>query len=299
MEEKDKGVKAMKDSDWEILYELYKNPNMSKVASLLFMTQPSLTKRLQHMESEFQVTIVNRTPKGLEFTREGEFLAKQAEIYLDFMKETNRRLDELKESAEENIIIGSSYTYSKYTLTDVLYQYNQTHSNVNFHIVNDQSNILFRKLLEGAVDVGFIRGDYEGAVNKVLIAQNQAYLITREKVDFDQLPHLQRIAYRTNDRTKELLNEWWQDRFDTAAPSGMEVGFIDFAWQLISKGLGYTSCFLPNNFANENNLCLTPLTKRDGSPVIRNTWFIYPKNKRRSKMLEDFIHYVEREIAIR
>lgn len=299
MEEKDKGVKAMKDSDWEILYELYKNPNMSKVASLLFMTQPSLTKRLQHMESEFQVTIVNRTPKGLEFTREGEFLAKQAEIYLDFMKETNRRLDELKESAEENIVIGSSYTYSKYTLTDVLYQYNQTHSNVNFHIVNDQSNLLFRKLLEGAVDVGFIRGDYEGAVNKVLIDQNQAYLITKEKVDFDQLPDLQRIAYRTNDRTRELLNEWWEDRYDTAAPSGMEVGFIDFAWQLISKGLGYTNCFLPNNFVNEYDLCLTPLKKKDGTPVIRNTWFIYPKNKRKSKMLEDFIHYVEQEIAIR
>lgn len=289
----------MKDSDWEILYELYKNPNMSKVAGLLFMTQPSLTKRLQHMESEFQVTIVNRTPKGLQFTREGEFLAKQAEIYLDFMKETNRRLDELKESEEENIVIGSSYTYSKYALTEVLYQYNQTHSNVNFHIVNDQSNLLFRKLLEGAVDVGFIRGDYEGAVNKVLIAQNQAYLITKEKVEFDQLPNLQRIAYRTNDRTMELLNEWWQDRYDTAAPSGMEVGFIDFAWQLISKGLGYTSCFLPNNFVNEFNLCLTPLTKKDGTPVIRNTWFIYPKNKKKSKILEDFIHYVEREIAIK
>ncbi len=289
----------MRDSDWEILYELYKNPNMSKAASLLFMTQPSLTKRLQHMESEFQVTIVNRTPQGLAFTREGEFLARQAKIYLDFMKETNRGLDELKENVKESIVIGSSYTYSKYTLTDVLYQYNQKHSNVNFHIVNEQSNLLFRKLLEGAVDVGFIRGDYEGAVNKVLIAQNQAYLITKEEVDFGQLPNLQRIAYSTNDRTKELLDDWWQDHYGTAMPPGMEVGFIDFAWQLISKGLGYTSCFLPNKFVNEYNLCLTPLTKKDGTPVIRNTWFIYPKNKRKSKMLEDFIHYVERELAVK
>ena len=68
--ENNKGESAMKDSDWEILYELYRNPNMTKVANLLYMTQPSLTKRLQHMESEFQVTIVNRTPKGLEFTEE-------------------------------------------------------------------------------------------------------------------------------------------------------------------------------------------------------------------------------------
>jgi len=42
----------MKDSDWEILYELHRNPNMTKVANLLYITQPSLTKRLQHMEAE-------------------------------------------------------------------------------------------------------------------------------------------------------------------------------------------------------------------------------------------------------
>ena len=100
----------MKDSDWEILYELYRNPNMTKVANLLYMTQPSLTKRLQHMESEFQVTIVNRTPKGLEFTEEGKFLGKQAEAYLEFLRKTKDKLKEFQENSEGVITIGSSYT---------------------------------------------------------------------------------------------------------------------------------------------------------------------------------------------
>lgn len=143
----------MKDSDWEILYELYKNPNMTKVANLLYMTQPSLTKRLQHMESEFQVTIVNRTPKGLEFTEEGEFLGKQAGEYLEFLRKTKEKLKEYQENSEGVITIGSSYTYSKYTLTDVLVQYKAKHPNVEFNIVNEQSNILFRKMLEDSIDV--------------------------------------------------------------------------------------------------------------------------------------------------
>ena len=105
----------MKDSDWEILYELHRNPNMTKVANLLYITQPSLTKRLQHMEAEFQVTIVNRTPKGLTFTEEGEFLAKQAEAYLTFLDNTRERLKEFKENLEGEITIGASYTYWKYT----------------------------------------------------------------------------------------------------------------------------------------------------------------------------------------
>lgn len=272
---------------------------MTKVANLLYITQPALTKRLQHMESEFQVTIVNRTSKGLEFTQEGEFLGKQAEHYLDFLRATKEKLKDFKDGAEGLITIGSSYTFSKYTLSDLLIRYRLSHPNVEFNIINEQSNILFRKMLDDSIDVGFVRGDYEGAVNRTLIGKNEAYLVTKEPVAFDALQGMQRIDYKTNDRTKELLNGWWEDWFQAEPPAGMLVGYIDVAWQLIRKGLGYTICFLPDNFENVYDLCLTPLRKRDGSSVIRNTWFIYSKNKRTTKVLDDFIKYIEREAALK
>lgn len=272
---------------------------MTKVANLLYMTQPALTKRLQHMEAEFQVEIVNRTPKGLEFTKEGEYLATRAEKHLEFLKETKEKLKELKEETKDKIFIGSSYTYSKYTLTDILVKYTAEHPHTTFEIVNEQSNILFRKMLEDSIDVGFIRGDYDGPVYQTLVGQNQAYLVTKDPVDFEELPAMQRIAYKTNDRTLELLDDWWKDRFSAEVPTGMTVGYIDFAWQLIYKGLGYTCCFLPDNFQNEYGLCLTPLEKLDGTKVIRNTWFVYSKNKRISRTLEEFINYIEKECSIR
>lgn len=289
----------MKDFDWEILYELRRNPNMTKAANLLYMTQPSLTKRLQKMEAEFQITIVNRTSKGLEFTAEGEYLAKRAELYLDFMKETRTKLAQIKENAEGTITIGSSYTYSKYTLSDVLFQYNQICPNVHFNVINEQSNLLFRKMLDGSIDVGFIRGDYEGPVKQVRIGCNQAYLVTKEPVSLADLPNLQRIEYKTNDRTDELLKGWWQDWFDRLPGPGMMVGYIDVAWQFIQKGLGYTCCFLPDHFDNRYQLCLTPLCYRDGSQVSRNTWFVYSQNKTKTKILEDFIRYITNELTLK
>ena len=149
----------MRDTDWQILQALYKNPNMTKVANSFYMTQPSLTKRLKQMEEEFGVTIVNRTPKGLSFTPEGRYLADQAERYLVFMKETTETLAAMQKSTEETIVIGSSYTYSKYMLSELLFQYRKEHPSVQFEVVTDQSDALFRKLLDGTVDVGFIRGD--------------------------------------------------------------------------------------------------------------------------------------------
>lgn len=286
----------MRDSDWEILYELHKNPNMTKVANLLYMTQPSLTKRLRHIEEELQTTIVNRTPKGLEFTNEGNFLAEQSARYLDFLKQVKENLKEMKESTGREIIIGSSYTFSKYMLSDLLLGYRKEHPHINFSIINEQSNILFRKMLDESIDVGFIRGDYEGAVNRTLVDKNKAYLVTKESIELSCLQDMQYLGYKTNDRTAEILNDWWKDRFNTAFPSGMIVGYVDVAWQLISRGVGYTICFLPDNFENTYNLSLMPLTYKDGREVTRNTWFIYSKNKRLSEYLEEFVDYVEKYI---
>lgn len=287
----------MKDSDWEILHELYQNPNMTKVANLLYMTQPSLTKRLQHIEEEFQVTIVNRTSKGLSFTKEGEYLAKQAGEYLTFLKKTKDTLKEFQENSESLITIGSSYTYNKYTLTDLLIPYRISHPNVNFNVISEQSNILFRKMLEGSIDVGFVRGDYEGEVNRLLVGKNQAYLVTKEPTPIETLPELQRIGYKTNEKTLEILDGWWKEQFRTDPPGSMVVGYIDVAWQLIQKGLGYTICFLPDQFENQYGLTLQPLMHRDGTPVVRNTWFLYSKEKRITEILEDFISYIEQKAA--
>ena len=288
----------MKDTDWEILCELYKNPNMTKVANCLFMTQPSLTKRLQRMEEEFQIQIVNRSSKGLSFTEEGEYLAKQAQEYMHFLNVTKMTIELMKEKGSKSIVIGSSYTYSRADLPDILVDYREKEPKLSFEIVTEQSNILFRKMLEGSLDVAFIRGDYEGPVHRMLVAKNEAYLCTKNPVHMEDLPHMQFISYKTNDVTKQLIEEWWRNRFGEDMSPGMNVGYIDVAWQLVEKGVGYTICYLPTDFENKYNLCLTPITNQDGSYVIRNTWFVYPKNKRLNKELEDFIKYIEKDVAI-
>ena len=95
----------MKDSDWRILYELHKTSNLTKTANLLFMTQPTLTKRLKQMETEWGCSIVDRTPKGLTFTAEGNFLAAQAQKYLELFHSTK---EELKNSRRQHLQRSSS-----------------------------------------------------------------------------------------------------------------------------------------------------------------------------------------------
>ena len=283
----------MKDSDWRILYELHKTSNLTKTANLLFMTQPTLTKRLKQMETEWGCTIVDRTPKGLTFTAEGNFLATQAEKYLDLFRDTKDELKKLQEAALTEIVIGASYTYSKYSLADVLVPYQIAHPNIKFRIVNDSSDALYRQVLDGSVDVGFLRGDYEGPVNRTLLGETRGFLVTKGAVEVSALPGMHRLDYKTNEKTTRILNRWWEMCFESAYPSGMMVGHIDGAWKLIDEGMGYALSFLPENFENRYQLTLTPLTWPDGTPVTRKTWFVYPKEKRLPEKLADFIKYTE------
>ena len=170
----------MKDSDWEILYRLYKTPNITKVANMLYISQPSLTRRLKGIEEEFNIKIVSRTSKGVTFTPEGEYLAKKAENYMDFIKEIKNDLKSYKGEYEGTITVGSSYIYSKYKLADVLSNFSKDYPSVNFEIINDQSNKLYRKILEGSLNLGFISGDYEGNINKILVKQDKAYIVSKE-----------------------------------------------------------------------------------------------------------------------
>ncbi|ETI94681.1 MAG: hypothetical protein Q606_CBAC00274G0004 [Intestinibacter bartlettii DORA_8_9] len=292
-------MEIIKDSDWEILYKLYETPNMTKVADMLYISQPSLTKRVKNMEKEFGVKIINRTSKGVKFTSEGEYLAKKAKEYMEFIKNVKEGLNSYKTELEGTIKVGSPYTYSKFELTDVLFEYSKVNKNVKFEIINDQSNNLFKMVLKNHIELGFICGDFDGDVNKILVKQNKAYIVSKEPIDLEKLSQMQRIDYKTNDKSKEILDRWWRKIYGENPPIGMFAGYVEFAWQLVDKGLGYACCFLPDGFEKVYNLCLTPILDDEGNNIIRNTWLVYPKKKQMSTVVKDFVQFVKDNIQIR
>lgn len=77
----------MKEIDWRILVVLYEKKSMSKAAESLFMTQSALTKRVRAIEEEWNIEMVRRSSQGVEFTEDGIYLVKKANIMIDFLKE--------------------------------------------------------------------------------------------------------------------------------------------------------------------------------------------------------------------
>ena len=289
----------MKLSDWRLIYELHKTPNMTRVAGILYITQSAVTKQLQHIEKELDTKIIHRTPSGLEFTEIGNYLAEQAEKFLKLEDETMRGLEALKEASPEKLVIGSAYTFSKYRLPEILDDFLEQRPSFRCQVINRQSNILHQMVLSGELDLAFVRSDYRDGVNRILVERTQGYIVTKGAADLADLPKMNRINYQSNVTTEDLIREWWEDRYGDVRPKeGMAVGYVDFALREVVRGKGYAICFLPPVTELDSKLVKTPLFMKDGNPVSRNTWLIWRMEKKTSPAMESFLRYIRKNCQI-
>lgn len=67
------------------LLEISKHHSITKTASALFVTQPSISKAIKDLEEELDIVVLERTNKGVVFTQAGHELLFYATMVLDQM----------------------------------------------------------------------------------------------------------------------------------------------------------------------------------------------------------------------
>ncbi len=149
----------MDESDWKIIVELHKTPNITRTAERLFMAQPTLSKRLQMIESSLGARLVLRFSKGVVFTPEGEYVAGQASRVLAQMDEIRKNLLRIGDGQSGTIKLGMTNAFARFTIPPLLMQYKQLHPDVEFDIATDISAGIIKMLADNQVHDANVRGD--------------------------------------------------------------------------------------------------------------------------------------------
>ncbi|MGG1674745.1 LysR family transcriptional regulator [Neobacillus sp. NRS-1170] len=76
----------MTPQQFRYIVEIAKHNSISQAASALYVTQPSISKAVRELETELGITILNRTNKGVVFTKEGTELLFYAKKLLEQME---------------------------------------------------------------------------------------------------------------------------------------------------------------------------------------------------------------------
>ena len=188
----------MEDHDWHIIQKLYKEKNITKAAQALYMSQPSLTSRLQHIEREFDICIVHRSTKGIQFTPEGEYLVEQAAVMLDKMRNIKNEVKELFTENAGTLEIGASNYLTMYVLPVLLEQFKKKYPAIKYSVATNWSKSIFSLIYNRKIQVGFVSIDYGGCKNKYLLYEEPIYVAYREPFELSDLPNLPKIEYESD-----------------------------------------------------------------------------------------------------
>ena len=91
------------------LIEISKHHSISKAATALFVTQPSISKAIRDLEEELHITILNRTNKGVVFTKEGRELLTYATMVIEQTDAIQHHFNKTSTVQERRFSISSQH----------------------------------------------------------------------------------------------------------------------------------------------------------------------------------------------
>ena len=132
------------------------NGSISKAARELHISQPPLTKQLQRLETELNVTLFERTSKGVTLTKKGRMFYRRALSLIAFSESIFSELNSKSESTINIGMISSSSAYSIMLIEKYLLE-----NDDSFSITEGITFNLLELLEKHLIDLAIIRTPFD------------------------------------------------------------------------------------------------------------------------------------------
>lgn len=285
----------MDSRDLEIIITLHEKLNITKTAESLYLSQPSLTYRLNKIENEFGIKIVERFSTGVLFTNEGRIL-------LEYCLKTKKSYDDIIEYFKSHnqekistIYIGVSTVYAKFYLADILNSFKKDFSNIKIELITGPSSKLPELFKGNKVDMLIVRGENDWKEEKYIIHKDPYGIVASNEFSLKELTEKPWIQHRTENariQSENIFLEWWNERYIQPFKSDIiTVNSTEAALSIAEKGVGWT--VLPKAHISQNSLLkFFPLEKKDGTKFLRDTSILYKRNSSKNIVIKNLVDYI-------
>jgi DNA-binding transcriptional LysR family regulator len=284
----------MRDSDWQIISVLYETRNITKTAELLFITQPTLTRRIQLIEEDLGTTLILRSNKGVSFTSDGQYIALKAREILQTLSEIREYISSQTDDKPKGTIrLGAPKSYVYFVIPDLLENFSKLYPGITFEIHTDLSHTLLSELEAKQLDISFVCGDIQTTLYKELLSEDQIFILSQKPFNPDNLPDMPRIEYAKEASVLDATDRWWKENFKTNPIIRFSVESGNACLQMVRRGLGY-GIFSDSHYNDPAlHLYSLPLIFQNGEKFTRPSWMVYDSaDLKRSRILTCFVRYI-------
>jgi DNA-binding transcriptional LysR family regulator len=262
----------------EAFLEVARRQNLSRAAESLFVSQPTLTARLQSLEASLDEQLFIRTRRGMRLTEAGEAFLPYAEHALRALADGRERLAELRRGVAGRLVLGAPPTVSTYTLPALLARFSAAHPNVRLAVKTGTSEEVLEMVLHDQVQLGIMRSLVHQEIEAVPLYTDALVLIAGPGHRLAGAGGRARLADLADEvlvlfgRSSSYLLEFTTATFRQAGVlpnSVLELDNIEAAKKMVERGLG-VSLVPASTVATELAAgTLTRIELVDAAPVRR------------------------------
>ncbi|TBL76386.1 LysR family transcriptional regulator [Paenibacillus thalictri] len=151
--------------------------SFNKAAEALFLSQPSVTARIQSLEREMDCRLFDRMGKQVQLTEEGRQFLPYAQQLLQIY-EKGKQIIQKRQSVRHELRIGCTVSVSNYMIPELLPQLRLQYPGLQFKLVTSTTDDIVNKVLNMEVDIGFVRNVSHPGLQSVKFYEDPIRLYT-------------------------------------------------------------------------------------------------------------------------
>jgi len=286
--------------------EVIRLGSFSEVAKRLSISQPAVSFQIQALERDLRIRLIDRRQKSITMTQAGKRLLHFAELV---EKERDRLvydLSQLRDEVTGDLTISASTIPGEFLLLPTLAEFKRLHPAITTRMMISDSLAVISRIQNNEYEIGFCGALPEGTdLTAFKIAEDEIVLIVfpehpfteRQKVSFGELEKESLILREETSGTQRSLESLLlKAGFDLGrcTPS-LVLGSTQAVISAVEAGIGIA--FVSNLAINKSlTLRLVKVVGIEGLRLKRNFYCIYRKERIVSRLLKEFIAFVESRI---
>lgn len=145
--------------------------SFTKAAKTLYVTQPSISVKIQELESFYQVKLLERNSKRVVPTESGSLLYEQGKKILLLAENIQKNIERLNNTNEGEILVGASCTIGNFALPCSVYLFKERFPRANITLSINNSATIVNNILNQSIKIGLIEGPVTKEVRDELLQE--------------------------------------------------------------------------------------------------------------------------------
>ena len=165
--------------------------HITRASEELILSQPAVTKTIQHLEQEVGLELIERHGRRIALTHAGHVLHNYARRVFALEREMEEALSALRDVDAGEVTVAASTTTGVYLLPPIVARYHARYPKVTLNITILNSHEIVEETLNWNVDFGLVEGDASSlpqGLRVEVFAHDELVLVVSPKHRWGGLP---------------------------------------------------------------------------------------------------------------